>query len=173
MIRLLEERAATGVEIKIIGKLKWQSGRVAVRKLVQMRLHPRAIIQDGKSAFLGSQSLREIELEKRRDVGIILKDGKAVAHMRKIFQEDWALAGQYGEQGRELAEPVTRLARKVAKAVARDLPLTPVLEVVVKEVAPGIEINAQQVEGTAKEAVREAVQEVVLDVVEKVSADKG
>ena len=38
------------------------------------RLHVRAIIRDGKRAFIGSQSLRRLELEKRREVGVIVTD---------------------------------------------------------------------------------------------------
>ena len=38
------------------------------------RLHIRAIIRDGKRAFMGSQSLRRLELEKRREVGVIVTD---------------------------------------------------------------------------------------------------
>ena len=34
----------------------------------------RAIIRDGAEAFIGSQSLRKLELEGRREVGIIVKN---------------------------------------------------------------------------------------------------
>jgi cardiolipin synthase len=171
MTRLLEERAAAGVDIKIIGKLKRQSPRLSARKLVQMRLHTRTILRDGDRAFVGSQSLREIELEKRRELGIILRDRTVVNQLHRIFMDDWNLAEEYGMQGgTETATPVARLARKVAKAVARDLPpVAPVVEVVVKEVGPDIELNPRQVEETVKQAVKEAVKEAVQDVVDKVA----
>lgn len=169
MIRLLKERAAKGVSIRIIGKLTRQTPGVMARKLAPMRLHTRAIIRDGKSAFIGSQSLREEELEKRREVGVILRDRSVVSHMQKTFSEDWDQSEHdASEQSRETAEPVTRLAKKVAKAVARDLPpVWPALEVVVKEAGTEIDLNPEQVQETVKEAVRDAVKEVVKEVVVK------
>jgi cardiolipin synthase A/B len=74
MTQLLEERAAAGVDVKIIGKLKSRGSRLAVRKLSRMRLHTRSILRDADRAFIVSQSLRALELEKRRVVGIILRD---------------------------------------------------------------------------------------------------
>src|SRR5712691_238113 len=78
MIRLLEERSKTGVDVKILGRMTRRSPRLTVRKVCQMRLHTRTMIQDGRKAFVGSQSLREIELDGRREVGIIFRDSKAV-----------------------------------------------------------------------------------------------
>ena len=169
MARILKERAAKGVTIRIIGKATRQTSGLAVRKLGPMRLHTRAIIRDGKSAFIGSQSLREVELEKRREVGVILHDRTVVAHMEKTFQEDWRASEQYAAESTSTTRgPVTRLAKKVAKAVAKDLPpVWPTLEVVVKEAGTEIELNPHQVQETVKEAVRDAVKEVVKEVVEK------
>jgi phosphatidylserine/phosphatidylglycerophosphate/cardiolipin synthase-like enzyme len=50
----------------------------------------RTIIRDGSCAFLGSQSLRKLELEKRREVGVIVNDAKVVRQMLSVFEEDWA-----------------------------------------------------------------------------------
>jgi len=172
MTRLLEERAAAGVDVKIIGKLKRRSPRLAVRKLVRLRLHTRTIVRDGESAFIGSQSLRAVELEKRRELGIIVRDRKVVSQLHAIFTADWNLGEEYGleEGGTQTAPPVTRLAKKVAKTVARDLPpVAPVVEVIVKEVGPEIEVDTRQVEEAVKQAVKEAVREAVQDVVEKVA----
>ena len=58
MIRLLEERARAGVDIRIIGRLTGQDPRLAVRKMPQLRLHTRTMVRDGRLAFIGSQSLR-------------------------------------------------------------------------------------------------------------------
>jgi phosphatidylserine/phosphatidylglycerophosphate/cardiolipin synthase-like enzyme len=170
MIRLLEERAAAGVEVRIIGKLKHPASRLDVRKLVQVRLHTRTILRDGECAFIGSQSLREIELEKRREVGIILRDRKVVHRLQKVFTEDWSGAEEFGLERVPAAQPVTRIAKKVAKAVAQELPpVSRVLEVVVKEVDADIDLNPKQVEETVKHAVKVAVKEAVKDAVEKVA----
>jgi len=166
MMRLLEKRAASGVEVKIIGTLKRQNPALAVRKMTEIRLHTRAIIRDGVSAFIGSQSLREIELEKRREVGIILRDRKVVGRMRKIFAEDWEQAEPYGAQRIETAEPVKRLAKKLAEAVTRDLPrVWPAVEVVVNETGTEIELNPKEVQETVKDAVKQAVKEAMKEVV--------
>jgi phosphatidylserine/phosphatidylglycerophosphate/cardiolipin synthase-like enzyme len=54
-------------------------------------LHVRAIVRDGNRAFVGSQSLRKLELEKRREIGIII-DNRAVVHgIQQVFERDWAL----------------------------------------------------------------------------------
>ena len=76
MTRLLEERAKAGVEVRIIGKVTRKTNGLALRKLNGMRLHTRTIIRDRSQMFIGSQSLRELELDARREIGIILPDRK-------------------------------------------------------------------------------------------------
>jgi phosphatidylserine/phosphatidylglycerophosphate/cardiolipin synthase-like enzyme len=88
--KLLQERAKAGVEIRIIGKLEKSLKGVKVRKLTDLRLHVRAIIRDGKEAFVGSQSLRRLELEGRREVGIIIKNAGIVRKILAVFEGDWA-----------------------------------------------------------------------------------
>ncbi len=89
MIRLLEERARAGVEIKVIGALDKRIKGITVRKMPQMRLHVQAIIRDGRDLFFGSQSLRKVELDQRREVGLITAKPEAVEHFRVIFELDW------------------------------------------------------------------------------------
>jgi hypothetical protein len=62
ILRLLNARAQAGVGIKAIGRVNRAGSKLDVRKLSIMRLHTRTIIRDGKQAFIGSQSLREMEL---------------------------------------------------------------------------------------------------------------
>src|SRR5206468_1881986 len=57
MLRLLDQRAAKGVEVRAIGKVAGKPAFPA-HPLSQMRLHTRSIIRDGQYVFLGSQSLR-------------------------------------------------------------------------------------------------------------------
>jgi phosphatidylserine/phosphatidylglycerophosphate/cardiolipin synthase-like enzyme len=89
MLRLLTQKIADGVEVRIIGKVesKW---RVKSEKYPGRRLHIRTIIRDGRRAFLGSQSLRRLELEKRREIGLIITDGSVIREMTSIFETDWA-----------------------------------------------------------------------------------
>jgi cardiolipin synthase len=90
MLRLLAERAKAGVEIRMFGKVGKGASGIEARKLPDLRLHVRAIIRDGSSAFLGSQSLRKLELDGRREVGVIVRDSRVARKMRAVFESDWA-----------------------------------------------------------------------------------
>lgn len=92
MIALLQARAEAGVKIKVLGHVekKWQYELAwRVRPFTSMRLHVRCIIQDRKMAFVGSQSLRKLELDHRREVGLITKDVRTVRKMAAVFERDW------------------------------------------------------------------------------------
>jgi phosphatidylserine/phosphatidylglycerophosphate/cardiolipin synthase-like enzyme len=89
VLKVLVEKAAAGVDIRIIGKVeaKWN---LKGERFPGERLHIRAIIRDGRRAFLGSQSLRKLELEERREIGVIIHEAPVVRQMRAIFEQDWA-----------------------------------------------------------------------------------
>ena len=89
MIKHLETSAKAGVEIKIIGAVGKQIKGIQVRKMPQIRLHVQAIIRDSQQVFFGSQSLRKVELDQRREVGLITADPEAVQHFLVIFELDW------------------------------------------------------------------------------------
>ena len=88
--KILQERANAGVEVRIIGSLEKSLRNVKVRKLADLRLHVRAIIRDGRDAFIGSQSLRRLELEGRREVGLIIQNTAIVRRILQVFETDWA-----------------------------------------------------------------------------------
>jgi phosphatidylserine/phosphatidylglycerophosphate/cardiolipin synthase-like enzyme len=89
MLRLLKQRIEAGVDVKIIGKVeaKW---KIPSEKYPGKRLHVRAMVRDGTKAFVGSQSLRRLELEKRREVGVIINDKRVVRQIVEVFESDWA-----------------------------------------------------------------------------------
>ena len=89
MIKLLKERVEKGVEVRVIGSMK-QSGDILVRPLRGLRLHVRAIIRDGTRAFVGSQSLRKVELKHRREVGLLISNPAVTRKLMQIFESDWA-----------------------------------------------------------------------------------
>ena len=91
LLKILKERAKAGVEVRVIGKVAGAPGDVVAEKYPGKRLHVRAIVQDGRKLFLGSQSLRRLELDKRREVGIIVDDKKAILEVTRVFESDWAL----------------------------------------------------------------------------------
>jgi cardiolipin synthase len=88
--RVLLERAKAGVEIRIIGKLEKKLQGVKVRRLADLRLHVRAIVRDGQEAFVGSQSLRKLELDGRREVGVVVNDSRIAKKIASVFETDWA-----------------------------------------------------------------------------------
>jgi phosphatidylserine/phosphatidylglycerophosphate/cardiolipin synthase-like enzyme len=89
MQKVLAERVKAGVKIRILGTLEKPNADIKVRPLGGLRLHVRAIVRDGKTAFVGSQSLRKLELEGRREVGIIIQNGAIVRKIQAVFESDW------------------------------------------------------------------------------------
>ena len=90
MLRLLAERANAGLDVRIIGKLGGKKSVLNWEKYPGRRLHVRAIIRDGRRAFFGSQSLRRLELDTRREIGLIVTEGPVVKQMHSVFEADWA-----------------------------------------------------------------------------------
>ncbi len=88
VIKLLEQQASAGVDVRVIGKCKGCKG-VSVRPLRSMRLHVRAMVRDGARAFVGSQSLRRLELDQRREVGVLITNGVVARQIRDTFEADW------------------------------------------------------------------------------------
>jgi cardiolipin synthase len=88
LIKLLEQQASAGVDIRLIGRCKGCKG-IVVRPLRSMRLHVRAMVRDGARAFVGSQSLRRLELDQRREVGVLITNGVVARQIRDTFEADW------------------------------------------------------------------------------------
>lgn len=107
MIRILKERAKAGVEIRMMGKLQKKDLEARIEKFPG-KLHARVIIQDGKKAFVGSQSLRRLELDERREVGVIVTDPPIVKQLIAVFEADWALT----DSGRKGAEEKLKAKEK-------------------------------------------------------------
>jgi len=178
MIRILEARARAGVTIRLIGKLTGKGSTLPPAKTLPIRLHTRTIVRDCTWAFVGSQSLRALELDARREVGIIFRDPKVVGIIAKTFESDWeskesgalkALGDE--DQSVQQAESAAKVAKKVAKAVANDLgPVTPLVETTVRELAgarPDVNLDHEAIEETVRDAVKDAVRQVVRDFVEE------
>jgi cardiolipin synthase len=102
MIRLLQQRAKAGVDVRVIGKVSKRGEALRAEKLVGRRLHVRAMVRDGESAFVGSQSLRPLELDGRREVGLITKEASIVKRLGEIFEADWAKTSTGAKEIKEL-----------------------------------------------------------------------
>ena len=108
MLRLLAQRAKAGVDIRIIGKVAKRAASLRVQKS-PMRLHVRAAVRDCAEAFVGSQSLRALELDGRREVGILSKDPKVVKGIADLFEVDWART-ELGQKEHKVGEKELALA---------------------------------------------------------------
>ena len=108
MLRLLAQRAKMGVDIRVIGKVAKRGAGIRAQKS-PLRLHVRAAVRDCSEAFVGSQSLRALELDGRREVGILCRDPKVVKTIADLFEEDWAK---------------TELGQKEIRVVEKELALT-------------------------------------------------
>jgi phosphatidylserine/phosphatidylglycerophosphate/cardiolipin synthase-like enzyme len=90
MVKLLRERVAAGVEVKVIGKVIPAVAGIFTAKPTRLRLHVRAIVRDRKTVFVGSQSLRRPQIDGRREIGIISPHSKVASAIARVFDQDWS-----------------------------------------------------------------------------------
>src|SRR5580765_7786497 len=83
-LRLLADRVKAGVDVRIIGKVVGKKATLTSEKYPGKRLHVRAIVRDGNRVFLGSQSLRRLELERRREIGLIADETEVVHGIQRV-----------------------------------------------------------------------------------------
>jgi phosphatidylserine/phosphatidylglycerophosphate/cardiolipin synthase-like enzyme len=171
MIQLLLQRLQSGVEVKIIGKVTHNQAEFEVRKLANVRLHIRTIVRDRQQAFVGSQSLRGIELDGRREVGLIFRDSKVVSSLMNIFEEDWKMAGGKTAARRNMVLPAGKAVQHVVEEVSRELPpLAPTIESTIKEVVGNkseIKLDRKGVETQVQQAVKTVVSKTVKEMMDK------
>jgi phosphatidylserine/phosphatidylglycerophosphate/cardiolipin synthase-like enzyme len=108
MLRLLAQRAKMGVDIRVIGKVAKRGAAIRAQKS-PLRLHVRAAVRDGSEAFIGSQSLRALELDGRREVGLFCREPKVVKAIADLFEADWAET-EMGQKEIKVAEKELALA---------------------------------------------------------------
>jgi cardiolipin synthase len=104
MVKILKDRVKAGVDVRIIGKVNKSASELPHERYPGKRLHVRAIVRDRREAFVGSQSLRKLELDDRREVGLIVKNPKIVAELARTFEEDWALTDSGKKEKRKEAD---------------------------------------------------------------------
>ena len=168
MIRILQDRKKAGVEVQIIGKIGGRAG-VTAQKLTRMRLHTRTIIRDGRQAFVGSQSLRPVELDSRRELGLMIREPKVVKGLQAKFEFDWKTSGAAAEVEDSKAEKMPEAGKKeTEKALAvlvKELhPVSDTVKKAVKKVAAhtgGEMLPDKIVKSTVKKVVKKAVKQAV------------
>jgi phosphatidylserine/phosphatidylglycerophosphate/cardiolipin synthase-like enzyme len=104
MVRLLDAKARAGVAVRILGRLA-KSHQLTAEKYPGKRLHVRAIVRDGLAAFVGSQSLRKLELDARREIGVVVRDRRVVKRIVEVFESDWAQTRAAERQEQQGAKP--------------------------------------------------------------------
>jgi phosphatidylserine/phosphatidylglycerophosphate/cardiolipin synthase-like enzyme len=176
-VKLLNKKISNGVEVRVLSRASAKSGALPVRRLPS-RLHLRALLRDGNAAFLGSQSLRKLELEARREIGVIFRDKKIVKQMEAVFEKDWKTSEPVVEDSK-LVSALSVPARKVAKQVSKQIAIKPVVEQVIEKVIDPKDptpFEPDEVAQTVREAfhdeVQDAVKEALKDIV-MTAAEEG
>ncbi|MGD0831449.1 MAG: phospholipase D-like domain-containing protein [Terracidiphilus sp.] len=165
-VKLLNEKISQGLDVRVIGQSSVRGRSLPIRTM-PTRLHARAILRDGSSAFLGSQSLRKLELEVRREIGIIFHDMPVVKRMISVFDSDWRSAAPA-----VIADPALTMleapAKKVARVVAKRLDVESKIEQVLDKVIDSgkeMPLEPEEVVETVRAAVREEVRDAVVQTV--------
>ena len=169
-VDLLNQKIAAGVEVRILGKASARSS-LPTRTLAR-RLHARAILRDAKSAFLGSQSLRKLEMEARREIGVIFHDPKHVRRMVEVFEDDWhhSTPTQHNLMSEMLEVPANKVARAVAKHVSLAGVVEHALESVMHKMSD-VPFEPEEVSQSIHQAFRDEVHDAVVDAMREMVAN--
>lgn len=170
IIRLLRERVRAGVEVRIIGRVSKPSRTFDAHAHMRIRFHTRTIIRDGQQAFIGSQSLREAELDKRRELGLIIHNHEVVHTLAKVFERDWAKADLSRRKDQTFILRANGKVKKVTKALVREFPLEPLVAKALNHAlrgAPDLPIASDMFEHRVEDALRQAVEDAVSGIVKE------
>lgn len=94
-LALLLRKATAGIDIKVISYAAFYNEVLPnfhARKLVRYKLHAKCVVVDGARFFVGSQNLRKVSMDRRREVGIIIEDPVMARRIERVFDEDWTNA---------------------------------------------------------------------------------
>lgn len=164
-LKMLTDKVSEGVDVRVIGTTPAKGSSLPIRKL-PLRLHARAILRDGDSAFLGSMSLRKLELEARREIGVIIHNKKIVSEMRGTFDKDWKSAEPVAQAPSDAMHSafdasVKRMAKSVAKKIHVDAAIDQLLDKVADQ--KGADFEPDEMAEKLREAFREEVQQAVVN----------
>lgn len=167
LLRLLQERQKAGVEVRIIGSVSGK--KLAACELKRMRLHTRTIIRDRKDAFIGSQSMRQLELDARREIGVIFRDGGVVKELIRTFEEDWAASSDDLEEAPAPKKPPKKVVKRLVKSVVKSVPAKAVAKKVAKVISreADVKLDSKKVNGAVTEIVQQAVEKAAKNAAEE------
>jgi phosphatidylserine/phosphatidylglycerophosphate/cardiolipin synthase-like enzyme len=95
VISLLLRKASAGVDVRIIGRDTHYDEVIPnfhVRALGRYKLHAKCVVVDSVRFFVGSQNLRKVSMDNRREVGIVVEDDAVARKIDRVFDEDWVNA---------------------------------------------------------------------------------
>jgi phosphatidylserine/phosphatidylglycerophosphate/cardiolipin synthase-like enzyme len=170
-VKLLNEKISQGVDVRVIGRTTPKGSSLPTRTPT-MRLHARAILRDGRSAFIGSQSLRRLELEARRELGLIVHEPKIVKKMIEVFDKDWREAVAEttpADATNILSVPAKKVARKVAKHLDVGLAVEQALDRVMEK-NDDSSLEPKELAESVREAMRDEVQDAVSKALHEMAA---
>jgi cardiolipin synthase A/B len=150
VMRLLASKVRAGVEVRVIGATGKRAVGVQVARL-GIRLHAQTVVVDGERLFLGSQSLRSLEMDARREVGVLIDDPAIIRQVMATFEADWSQSDHVRKTRNVSLEKETE--------AFRENPLYP----------PGDEQIAEDSVEAVKAAVREAILDAVLETLQHTS----
>ncbi len=106
--RLLARQAHKGVRVRLLLPYENNAGAVPdaadvallrraggmVRRMGShdLYIHAKAIIADGREAFVGSENWSAASLDHNREVGLFIGDRSAITRLQAIFAHDWQTA---------------------------------------------------------------------------------
>lgn len=168
VMRLLAQKVRAGVDVRVIGSAGKRAIGVKTGRLF-IRLHAQIILCDGEKMFLGSQSLRTLELDARREAGIITDNPEIIQSVLETFEVDWSKI--YSDQatakvvfGRpEALEDIEPEAPSpLPPAVTAEMVQAAVKEAIMDAILDRVEPkdNSVQLKQAVKEAAREALREL-------------
>jgi phosphatidylserine/phosphatidylglycerophosphate/cardiolipin synthase-like enzyme len=169
VVRILQERAKASVDVRVIGKASKRLG-LKVVKLTKIRLHTRTILKDASQAFIGSQSLREAELDSRREVGLIIREKKIVKQLIQCFESDWRFTDASTDSAMKKDEPEAPKQHivRATKVLAKELhPLEATVKKAVRRVvaeAGEDVLGDKRVKTTVKKMIKKAIKQAVKEV---------
>jgi len=159
MLRLLEERRRMGVDIRALGSVS--GNRLPSAELKRMRLHTRTIIRDRSQAFIGSQSLRQLELDARREIGVIFRDASILKDLCRVFEEDWLASAPEERQETNDEAPPKKAVKKLARKVVKQISVAPVAKRMAKVISKKAngDLDKKHIRQTVKQLVEDVAKE--------------
>ncbi|HXG95446.1 MAG TPA: phospholipase D-like domain-containing protein [Blastocatellia bacterium] len=95
VMSILLRKASSGCSVRVISRDTHYDDVVPnfhVKKLARFKLHAKCVVVDSSRFFIGSQNLRAVSFERRREVGLIVEDDGVARKIERVFDEDWDTA---------------------------------------------------------------------------------